>query len=107
KKVVPPPSSDAWVAEMEVLGAKLQRLVTFLKSTGYRFAQPRRALTAPTAADRKALVRLEKKLPLPPVLATFWRTVGAVDLRGHHPDWARATDLGAKDAREPVWLTDP
>lgn len=106
KKIAPPPPSDAWVAEMEAVGAKLQRLTAFLKSTGYRFAQPRHALTTPTAADRKALARLEKKLPLPPVLSTFWRTVGAVDLRGHHPDWARATDLTAKDAREPVWLTD-
>lgn len=102
-----PPPSDAWIAEMEALGATLRRLVTFLKTTGYRFAQPRRALTAPTAADRKALARLEKHLPLPPVLATFWGTVGAVDLRGHHPDWARATDLHAKGAREPVWLADP
>ncbi|MBX3247826.1 MAG: hypothetical protein KF901_11660 [Myxococcales bacterium] len=99
--------ADAWIAEMEALGAALRRLVTFLKTTGYRFAEPRRALTAPTAADRKALARLEKHLPLPPVLATFWRTAGAVDLRGHHPDWARATDLHAKGAREPVWLADP
>jgi hypothetical protein len=44
---------------------------------------------------------------VPVALATFWRVVGGVDLRGRHPDWSVDAWLGFPGAREPVWLTDP
>jgi predicted RNA-binding protein with RPS1 domain len=93
--------------EMEALRDALTRLVAHLRATNYRFVEAKRAYVPPRASDLGALARLEKKVVVPSVLSAFWRTVGSVDLRGHHPSWPFSTYLGFAGAREPVWLTDP
>jgi hypothetical protein len=106
-----PPEQEApdplIVEELGAIRATFERLVAHLKATGYRFAAPRKTLVAPSAADLKAVARLEKKARVPTALAAFWRTVGSVDLRGWHPDWPLASYLAFPGAEEPVWLTDP
>lgn len=102
------PPDAALSSEMAGVRDALRRLVAHLTASGYRFVSPKSTLKTRSAADAKAIARLEKKLgPLPPVLAAFWSVVGSVDLRGDHPSWARRASLELKGATEPVWLTDP
>lgn len=103
----PPRPDEALLAKITALGDGLDRLVAHLKADGYRFAAPRTARVAPRAKDLAALARFEKRVAVPVALATFWRVVGGVDLRGRHPDWSVDAWLGFPGAREPVWLTDP
>lgn len=93
--------------ELEAAHASLERLVKYLKMTRYRFAEPRRVLTAPRTVDLKALASLEKKVVVPSALAALWRIVGAVDLRGHDPSWPRSTYMAFPGASEPAWSTEP
>ena len=97
----------ALLAELAAMREALERLVQHLRATKYRFAAPKAALVPPTKADLAALARLEKAQPVPPALSAAWRTLGAVDLRGHDPRWPRPAHLGLPGAAEPVWQTDP
>jgi hypothetical protein len=110
KKAAPPAQAapdPTLLAELEALRASLERLVAHLRASGYRFAAPRAVLVPPRAADLAALARLEKQVVVPPALASLWRTVGSVDLRGQDPAWPAPAFLGFPGAREPVWCTDP
>ncbi len=104
---VQPPPDPQLLTEMEAIRLELEGLVARLRSSGYRFAAPKAAYVPPRRLDLAALDRLEKRVVVPPVLATFWRVVGSVDLRGHDPHWARPAFLGFSGVAEPVWLTDP
>lgn len=52
------------------------------------------------------LRKLEERVgPVPLALARFWALVGAVDLRGNHPAWAKKTYV--ERGSDPHWYADP
>jgi hypothetical protein len=70
------------------LPPRLKRLIDCLQALGYRFANPQGVLSGPSPSVELRIARAEKLVgPLPAALATFYRTVGSVDLRGTHQEW--------------------
>lgn len=107
-KIEKPAEIDpAIITEMENIRKNLEEIIQNLKTEKYRFAEPKHILVPPSKTDLRAISKLEKIVPIPPVLKAFWQIVGSVDLRGHHPKWERAGYLGFPDATEPVILADP
>jgi hypothetical protein len=92
--------------ELRAMRKQLGALVDRLRRQKYEFvaAVP---LEKPDRGFAVKLRKLELRVgPVPASLARFWAVVGAIDLRGNHPAWARKTWLRAS-ADEPVWYADP
>jgi hypothetical protein len=90
--------------ELAHLRDALVVIVQRLRADGYAFqGDPLRPPTKRYAATLKKLERRVGRVPL--ALARFWAIVGAVDLRGNHPAWAKKTWI--ETSGEPHWLADP
>jgi hypothetical protein len=70
--------------------ASIERLVERLKNDGYRFTNDPLAASGDVDAQ---LDRLTSVGPLPIALEAFYRQLGAVDLRGQHPELAKLGPL--------------
>lgn len=107
KRAPKKPSPEALRALDEELGAmraSLEAIVGRLRSEGYVFV--RAPLEPPPKAPATKLRELERLVGrVPLALARFWAIVGAVDLRGNHPTWAKKTWVAS--GTDPHWYADP
>jgi len=91
-----------WHDRIAALPARLFRLAEYLRTSGYRFANPKGLVPGPAPDVERCLRRLEELVGVvPAALAHFYRTVGSVDLRGEHPAW-NGCDLSDPLVVEPI-----
>jgi len=91
--------------ELRRLAEEIATIAASLTERGYVFVGTPLSPRAPDFADK--LQALEGRIgAVPASLQLFWKTVGAVDLRGHDPSWERTT-FYTRPEDEPLWLSDP
>lgn len=75
-------------ASMRDILARVTALIAQLSAAGYTFHDPAATLPGPRGDVDASLAELQALVgPVPAVLADFYRTVGSIDLTGHHSGW--------------------
>lgn len=70
------------------IGEAIGQIVRNLEKLGYQFAEPAEVMPGPELETEFAIERIEREMgQLPTAIKLFWRSIGAVNLIGFHPNW--------------------